>query len=85
MAGLSNTIVWKGTVQVWGLLLILAVLLVYIFYDGLLSMLQSWEREEYSHGYLIPLVVAFLVWQQKDQLERIPFSGSWRISSRPAG
>jgi exosortase D (VPLPA-CTERM-specific) len=32
---------------------------------------------EYSHGLLIPPVAAFLIWQQKDRLERIPFTGSW--------
>src|SRR5262249_37952056 len=31
----------------------------------------------YSHGLLIPPVAAFLVWQQKDRLERMPFTGSW--------
>jgi len=69
--------VWKETGWTFGLLLMLVGLLGFIFYDGLLAMFQSWEREEYSHGYLIPLVVIFLIWQKKDHLERIPFSGSW--------
>jgi exosortase D (VPLPA-CTERM-specific) len=32
---------------------------------------------EYSHAILIPLVAAFLVWQQKDRLELVSFVGSW--------
>jgi len=32
---------------------------------------------EYSHGLLIPPVAAFLMWQQKDRLERMKFVGSW--------
>jgi exosortase D (VPLPA-CTERM-specific) len=32
---------------------------------------------EYSHGMIIPFVAAFLVWQRRDQIERIPFTGSW--------
>jgi len=32
---------------------------------------------EYSPGILIPPIAAFLIWQQKDRLQRIPFEGSW--------
>ncbi len=32
---------------------------------------------EYSHGVLIPLIAAFLVWQRKDRLAACEFSGSW--------
>jgi exosortase D (VPLPA-CTERM-specific) len=34
-------------------------------------------RPEYSHAIIIPFVAAFLVWQRRDQIERIPFAGSW--------
>jgi exosortase D (VPLPA-CTERM-specific) len=34
-------------------------------------------RPEYSHGIIIPFVAAFLVWQRRDQIERMPFTGSW--------
>lgn len=36
-----------------------------------------WTRPEYSHGIIIPFVAAFLVWQQRDELEREPFPGAW--------
>jgi exosortase D (VPLPA-CTERM-specific) len=49
-----------------------------IFHDGLAQMAGEWVRkEEYSHGVLIPLVSAFLVWQKKNELARMPFRGSW--------
>jgi exosortase D (VPLPA-CTERM-specific) len=35
------------------------------------------ELPEYSHGILIPPIALFLIWQQKDRLERVSFSGSW--------
>ena len=38
---------------------------------------SSLGRPEYSHGIIIPFVAAFLVWQRRDQIERIPFTGSW--------
>src|SRR5450755_2124824 len=34
-------------------------------------------RPEYSHGMIIPFVAAFLVWQRREQIERLPFTGSW--------
>ncbi len=61
----------------WVILLIVLGLLGTIFYDGLSATVRAWSREEYSHGYMIPLVVAFLFWQRKDQLEKIPFDESW--------
>jgi exosortase D (VPLPA-CTERM-specific) len=65
----------------WGLVIVaLAVGLAspWPFWDGLTIMWGSWiDTPEYSHGLLIPLIAAFLVWQQKDRLERIPFTGSW--------
>src|ERR1700736_1534131 len=51
---------------------------LWLFWDGLNQMWGWWiETPEYSHGLLIPPVAAFLVWQQKDRLEQMPFRGSW--------
>jgi len=41
-------------------------------------MVKWWsDREEYGHGYIIPIITLFLIWQKSDQLEKITFSGSW--------
>ena len=51
---------------------------IYLFWDGLSRMWGWWfELPEYSHAVLIPPIAAFLIWQQKDRLERMTFSGSW--------
>jgi hypothetical protein len=34
-------------------------------------------RPEYSNGIIISFIAAFLVWQHRDQIERMPFPGSW--------
>ena len=39
-------------------------------------MVRWWEREEYSHGPLIPLLAIFFVWQVKDQIEKVEFKGA---------
>jgi exosortase D (VPLPA-CTERM-specific) len=51
---------------------------LWLFWDGLSRMWGWWiDSPEYSHGLLIPPIAAFLIWQQKDRLERVSFSGSW--------
>ncbi len=58
------------------------VLSLWLFWDGLALMWAWWlGSPEYSHCVLIPPVAAFLIWQQKDRLERIPFDGSaWGVA-----
>jgi exosortase D (VPLPA-CTERM-specific) len=58
---------------------VLAVLLVFALYEhGLNRMVHYWfNKDEYSHGVMIPFITAFLIWQKKDVLERISFDGSW--------
>lgn len=39
------------------------------FGDALLDLVQRWTlREEYSHGFLIPIVAAWLLWTRRDAL-----------------
>lgn len=65
---------WRG----WGLLALSVVLLYLIFDDSLARLVGLWETQpEYSFGYLIPFISAFLVWQRKNELERLNFQGSW--------
>ena len=58
---------------------VLAVLFAFVLYEhGLNLMVDNWFlTEEYSHGVLIPFISVFLIWQKKNILERIAFSGSW--------
>src|SRR5215467_14462065 len=47
-----------------------AVLLCFLaFGDALLELVSRWNKqEEYSHGYLIPLISAWLLWMRRDAL-----------------
>ncbi|MEI6319430.1 MAG: archaeosortase/exosortase family protein, partial [Pseudomonadota bacterium] len=59
-------------------LAIAAALLYWAFQTGLHAMVRVWgDLEEYSFGYMVPAITAFLIWQRKDQLERLPFDGTW--------
>src|SRR5262249_40367340 len=49
-----------------------------VFSSGLILMVEWWiAREEYSYGWFIPPIAAFLVWQRRDALRALRFTGSW--------
>jgi exosortase D (VPLPA-CTERM-specific) len=74
----STAPVWRLSRPLVAVALAVGCLSVWPFWDGLSRMWGSWiDSPEYSHGLLIPLVAAFLMWQQKERLERLPFVGSW--------
>jgi exosortase D (VPLPA-CTERM-specific) len=73
----THAAVWREPPLTWAALAAAFALAVFLFFDGLQLMVHWWGRDEYSHGYLIPLVVVFLVWQQRERLARIERVGSW--------
>lgn len=70
--------VWHLSLATGSILLAIAAL-AYAAFAGALNILWTgWQLQpEYSHCVLLPLIAAFLVWQQRDRLERLPFVGSW--------
>lgn len=77
MQNKSEAIVWRLSYFVWSALGMSVFLLGFIFYDGIGYMLNQWELPEYNYGYFIPPLSLFLVWQNKDALQREPLRGSW--------
>jgi len=74
----TPTIVYREGMAVWGILVVVSVLLGFMFIDSLKEMVRIWDtREEYGYGYIIPFLTVFLIWQKKDVLEHVEFSGSW--------
>ena len=45
--------------------------------EGISLMVSWWSRDEYSHGYLIPLVAAYLAFQKRAALSSVARPGSW--------
>jgi exosortase D (VPLPA-CTERM-specific) len=54
-------------------ILIAMSLVFYIYSDGLSHMLKDWEREEFSHGYMIPIISLYLLIQQLHKLSGVEF------------
>ncbi|MEQ8691828.1 MAG: VPLPA-CTERM-specific exosortase XrtD, partial [Pseudomonadales bacterium] len=69
---------WRASPPLWAIALLLVAVGTVIFFDGIARMVTWWsDREEYSHGFLIPLITLYLVWQRVDRLREMRFTGSW--------
>jgi exosortase D (VPLPA-CTERM-specific) len=67
----------SNNLWLWGLLAAAIAALIITFRQSLALMVQWWETPEYSHGYMIPLVAFFLLWQRLNQLPAATTRGSW--------
>lgn len=55
------------------MLLCVTILIGYLYYPTFLELFKIWEFDTfYSHGFLIPLVSGFLVWQKREKLKELP-------------
>jgi exosortase D (VPLPA-CTERM-specific) len=74
----SPSLVYRTTPFLWMLIGIAVVLAVVSGFDALAEMVRRWETsEEYGYGYMIPVITLFLIWQRKDRLESIRYTGSY--------
>ena len=54
------------------------VIALVTFHDALLELVHRWNtQEEYSHGFLIPVIVAWLLWARRDALVASIGQPSW--------
>ena len=69
---------WKLSVSFWILLGAAFCIILVVFNDGFSHMVEKWaNQEEYSHGFLLPLISVFLIRQKADRLRKSEFTGSW--------
>ncbi|HKJ74969.1 MAG TPA: VPLPA-CTERM-specific exosortase XrtD [Alphaproteobacteria bacterium] len=62
-----------------GLVALAALGLLGIVFDGgIVNLIHRWSSEEqYQHGFLIPLVSAYLLWQRRDAIAHAGVAPSW--------
>lgn len=69
---------WKSGPPHWVALALAFAALVVWHYPALEFMVATWQQvEEYSYGWFVPLISAFLIWQRSDQLRLHELKGSW--------
>ena len=69
---------WKSGSPHWAALLAAFAALVVWHYPALEFMVATWQQvEEYSYGWFVPAISAFLIWQRSDQLRLHELKGSW--------
>jgi exosortase len=73
----SRSVVPQGVLPSWKVLL-LVVLTAGVYYDVLWRLIHQWSIDpNFSHGFVVPLFVGFVVWTKRQQLSAIP--------ARPSG
>lgn len=70
--------VWRSGPGHWAVVLLASGALAAAFHEPLRFTVASWQQvEEYSYGWFIPLISAFLVWQRSDRLRAMELRGHW--------
>lgn len=68
---------WPRGAAWWVLLLgLLAACLGFLFKDALWLLVDNYRRPEYSHGYIIPAVTAYIIWRRWPAVRRDWSAGS---------
>jgi exosortase len=62
----------------WWQFAVLGSLTLWLYGSTLVHLVGQWWRDpNFSHGFLVPLFSAFVVWQERDRLRGIPPNPSW--------
>jgi len=74
----DDAVRWHFSFLGWAILVFALITAFVPFYGVLNNLFDIWNLQpEYSHGILLPVISAFLIWRQRDLLTRVPFEGSW--------
>jgi len=77
LAPVRQTSAAAGAFPLWQLA-VLGALSLWIYWRTLAHLaLQWWRDPNFSHGFLVPLFSAYIVWRKRDQIVRILPQPSW--------
>ena len=69
----------KSSAGEWLPAAILAALIIFLYRHIAVKLVIDWrDIPDFSHGFLIPFFVAFLLWDKRKQLRETPIAPSWR-------
>jgi len=64
--------------QQWLPSILLSALLIAIYWPVLTKLVYDWYTQpDFSHGFLVPVFSAYLVWTKRDALRKTPIRQSW--------
>src|SRR5262245_46345513 len=74
-----EALVGRGHNRGAGLVAVIFLVLLAALYAGILRDLarQWWDDSNYTHGFLVPIFSAVLIWHRRKQLAALPAEGSW--------
>jgi len=59
-------------------LAILSAIVLWVYGPTIVHLVgQWWSDENFSHGFFVPLFSAYVIWQDRDRLAKIPLRPSW--------
>ena len=61
----------------WILIGVLTVLLVAAYFNTLTNIAVSWRGNQYSHGWIIPIIAAGLLWLRRSSFLKVPAWQHW--------
>jgi len=68
---------FDGAAVPWASVALALGLTLVIYREGIAYMVHRWSSEEYSYAWFIPALVAFFIWQKKNELAAVDLQGSW--------
>jgi exosortase D (VPLPA-CTERM-specific) len=75
---MDDKIIWRMNWKTWLLLALALALATLAFWGGINELIVRWDKqEEYSHGYLLPFIALYFIWQKKNIIVQSEFSPSW--------
>jgi exosortase len=67
----------KTTTIVYFQVTLLTMLLILLYFPFIRTMVHDWSVDDnYSHGYLIPFIAAYMVWSRRKELKEVTISPS---------
>lgn len=56
---------------------VMAAVLCWSYWNTIVSIAQAWERPQYSHGYIVPMFAAFLLWLRYEPVREASAGERW--------
>ena len=76
--GLQNRLAQPSAIYTILLVCVSVLIALVCFSESLLELVHRWTvQEEYSHGFLIPIIAAWLIWRRRDAVVASLGHPSW--------